>query len=476
MLRVTMLFRWIQSGVSERLSKRDVLRAGYGAMIALLLFAAFEAYRIQGAASKKSFEIYSRYVKQEDALYRLRRTLYLGGIYARDLCLNPNRDRIESYQRQLKQVRAEAEGALSDLNQWEALQQSSTELKTTAEEYLHSLEAFGQWTQSMRLAKGYDYIQSDIVPRRNHAGELLRRWALMSKESLRESESAFDGSRQGTVLRLVLVLGFCVVLGGVIARFSLTHSESLENESARRFQEMVEAKQDLQRLSARLLEIQEDERKRLSRELHDEIGQTLTALRIEISHAQALWNSGSPSARDRLERARALTERTLRTIRNISLLLRPPLLDDLGLVPALQSETEDFTRRTGLRCDFKEEGLEDALPDIVTTCVYRVVQEALHNCEKHARASRVSLSLRRSAQSLTVEVEDDGRGFVLKPEERSTQAGRLGILGMRERASILGGSIRFDSAPGTGTRLRMQIPLPAIPIPEAVPSRKEAIA
>src|SRR5262249_47677677 len=160
-----------------------------------------------------------------------------------------------------------------------------------------------------------------------------------------------------------------------------------------------------------LLEAQEEERRRIARELHDEIGQTLTALRIEVSHAHALWKTGSPGAGERLERARALAEKTVRTVRDISLLLRPPLLDDLGLGEALHWNTEESTRRTGIACDFSEEGLENSLPEPYKICVYRIVQEALHNCEMHAAATRVRVSIRQEAHRLLADVEDNGRGL-----------------------------------------------------------------
>src|SRR5262249_25425058 len=157
-------------------------------------------------------------------------------------------------------------------------------------------------------------------------------------------------------------------------------------ETIRQYEEVTHAKREMEQLSARLLEIEEEGRRRLSRELHDEIGQTLAVMQIELSNALA--NPNQPGMRERVARARDLAESTVQTVRNISLLLRPALLDDLGIVPALQWLLEDFQRRSGVSCEFREGGVSDLLPDSVKTCVYRVVQEALHNCEKHAGASQ----------------------------------------------------------------------------------------
>jgi signal transduction histidine kinase len=256
------------------------------------------------------------------------------------------------------------------------------------------------------------------------------------------------------------MMGLCILLGLAVAHISLGHAGRLEREGVRRFQEVTQAKQDLEQLSARLLEIQEDERRRIARELHDEIGQTLTALRIEISRAQAAFKAGSASARDRLEEARALAEKTLKTVRDISLLLRPALLDDLGLAAALQWQSEDFSRRAGIPCRYSEEGLEDALPDAHKTCVYRVVQEALNNCEKHSGAGEVRLTVRQSGRELRVEIGDDGHGF--RPDSQGNPAGvaGLGILGMRERAAMLGGTLEVETDPQRGTRVRLSLPMP----------------
>jgi signal transduction histidine kinase len=241
---------------------------------------------------------------------------------------------------------------------------------------------------------------------------------------------------------------------------TIDFAANLERQSELHLDQVTRTQQDLQQLSARLLQIQEDERKRLSCELHDEIGQILHALRIEISQARAFMQTDSAAAGASLEHARGLAENVVGTVRNISVLLRPPLLDDLGLAPALQWLAEDFSRRAGIRCSLAEQGLPQALPDAQRTCVYRVVQEALHNCDKHSGASNVRLTARAEDAQLIIEIEDDGRGFDAAAQRKPAGTGGLGLLGMRERASMLGGSFAVDSAPGTGTRLTMRLPLP----------------
>ena len=149
----------------------------------------------------------------------------------------------------------------------------------------------------------------------------------------------------------------------------------------------------------------------------------------------------------------------VQTVRNISLLLRPALLDDLGLTPALQWLAEDFEKRSGVVCEFSEEGVDDLLPDSVKTCVYRVAQEALHNCEKHAGASHARVAARQRDGEIRIEIEDNGRGLELDSKGMPGRNAGLGILGMRERAARVGGVLTLDSAPGRGARVSLRIPL-----------------
>ncbi len=455
------LLRSLKAGFrGGRLGKPAVLRLGFAGMIALLLFSAAESYRIQHAASYQSAQIYRRYVQQNEIQTRLRRLLYLGSIQARDFFLSDLPDRAGTFRKQLADLEAEADAELVQLQAAAGRSQSLLELQVQVHEFWSVLESALRRPEELRGSQAYAFVQSEIVPRRNTTSAMLRQLGEISQEALRASEAEFERSRDTALWWLLGIMGLCLALGLAVARFSLRHAARLEQESLRRLEEVTQAKRDLQQLSARLLEIQEDERRRIARELHDEIGQTLTALRIEISRAQAAWKAGSPDTRDRLEEARLLAERTVDTVRNISLLLRPSLLDDLGLAPALQWQAEDFSRRSGIPCSFSEEGLEEALPDTLKTCVYRIVQEALNNCEKHAGATAVRVVVCQRDGELAVQVADNGRGFALDRYGNPAGSGGLGILGIRERLARLGGSLNLESGAGRGTRLEIRLPVP----------------
>lgn len=204
--------------------------------------------------------------------------------------------------------------------------------------------------------------------------------------------------------------------------------------------------------SARLITVQEEERKHLSRELHDGVGQILTALKMELSRVRGAAD-GSDAVR--LDRARSHADEALSSIRSASRLLRPTLLDDLGLEAALGWHVEDFMRRTGIQCElFFQLPSASPLPDEVNTCVYRTIQEALNNCEKHSGASSVTVTVSDAASGLWVSVADNGRGM------KSGFAGEdhYGIRGMRERAHILGGKLHVESEVGKGVSVALSLP------------------
>jgi signal transduction histidine kinase len=439
-------------------NRRTVLRAGFTCIIALLVFSTIEAFGIQSDVSEHHVASYQRYLDEDEALSRLRRNILIGSTNVRDFFLSSQPDRDKVLRAQLADLGVQSREALDKLDRQQDRAHRRATPRALVDDYWNALRPVANSMRNLDSAAAYDFIQREVVPRRTAAYALLRQLTEEAQKEMQAREEEFAAERGAAVQRLALVLGACIILGFLVAWFSLRHAEGLAGQAVRHYEEVVAAKGEMQRLSERLLDIQEEERRRLSRGLHDEIGQTLTALRIEISHA--LSRAATPEVRERLERARGLAERSVQTVRDISLLLRPSLLDDLGLAPALQWQLEDFSRRSGIACEFKEEGVEDALPDAVKTCVFRVVQEALNNCEKHAAASHLSVSVRQGAGRLTVEVQDDGRGFEVEHTSATQQRGGIGLLGMRERATRLGGQITLDSKPGRGTRVAVQIPLP----------------
>jgi PAS domain S-box-containing protein len=226
-------------------------------------------------------------------------------------------------------------------------------------------------------------------------------------------------------------------------------------------EEVAKYQRDLQRLSAQLINTQEEERKRISQELHDEMGQALTAMSINLAAIEKeLSPERSPTISERLAETSSLADRTLEQVRELSLDLRPSMLDDLGLVPTLRWYVNRYAKRLDIEVEFEVMGLEERLSAEMETVLYRAVQEALTNVARHAQASRVRIQLERKESTVAAFIEDNGQGF-----DREEVAGReasargVGLLGMRERVASLGGRLHIQSRPGQGTRLSLEIPV-----------------
>ena len=450
--------------MARGLSQHTVLRAGYGAIIAVLVLSAVEAYQIQAGVSQQQLQIYRRYVDQEETLATLRRNLWLAGNFVRDFFIQTTPEQAQVLHQQLESLKKEDAAALGHLERRSGHTDVVSKLERSLGEFWAVVDPVFRTLLYASRTQQFDFLQREIVPRRGQLYNAFMDLTAADRQKLEESEGQFAETRRRAGGRLLLLLAISVLMGFLVARLSLRHGENLERQTERHLAEVEQARRELKQLSARLLEIEEEGRRRLARELHDEIGQTLALLEIEISHAQALPSAQAGVVRERLQRARELAQKTVQTVRNISLLLRPALLDDLGLVPALQFQLEEFLRRSGIACEFVEEGVEDHLPDFVKTCVYRVVQEALHNCEKHSAASKVRVVVRQVPECLTAEVEDNGCGFQLSDQGTASlntgSSAGLGLLGIRERSAIAGGSLVINTALGHGTRVALRIPLP----------------
>jgi two-component system sensor histidine kinase UhpB len=215
----------------------------------------------------------------------------------------------------------------------------------------------------------------------------------------------------------------------------------------------------LRALSRRLFEVQEEERRRLARDLHDDVGQALTALKIQLeSLARA---GGELGVRARVDECVDTVQHTLERVRQLSLSLRPPQLDDLGLAAALRSHLDRQARVAGLQAHFEaEDAPNEIAPDTETAC-FRVAQEAINNVLRHARARNLWVRLFASGGRLSISVRDDGRGFDLDAvRQRAGNGTSLGLVGMEERMALAGGSFELRSAPGHGTVLLASFPLP----------------
>jgi signal transduction histidine kinase len=233
-----------------------------------------------------------------------------------------------------------------------------------------------------------------------------------------------------------------------------------ETENARLYAELQQKEALRGQLLEKVIAAQEDERKRIARELHDEYAQTLTALTMSVEAAERILPPDMTKVREQLDITRSLTVQALDQTYNLILDLRPTVLDDLGLVPAIRWYGETHVEPMGIHMELQASGIQARLPAEIETALFRVIQEALNNVVKHAGARHVSIRLELKDSLLTGLVEDDGQGFDIGAVWRSRDKTRgLGLLGMQERVALFGGTFAIESQPGRGTRLAVEIPL-----------------
>ncbi len=246
-----------------------------------------------------------------------------------------------------------------------------------------------------------------------------------------------------------------------------------EQHQSQMLEQAHQMQAQLRHLSHRILQAQEEERKRISRELHDDITQTLVGINV---HLETLARAGAINPRglkQKIVRTQRLVEKSVNIVHRFARELRPTALDDLGLIPALHTFMKEFTKRTGIGVHFTTcaSGRIDELDNATRTVLYRVAQEALTNVAQHAHASRVQVNLRKLSTALHLDITDNGRSFAVERVLHPKKNQRLGLLGMRERIEMVGGNLSIESTPGQGTTIRAQIPFGTNPARKSRSSR-----
>jgi signal transduction histidine kinase len=214
----------------------------------------------------------------------------------------------------------------------------------------------------------------------------------------------------------------------------------------------------LRRLSHQILKAQEEERKRISRELHDKIAQALVSVNFHLEELTRGREGKPGSLRQKIARTQHLVQKSMSIVHLFARELRPPALDDLGLIPALHSLLKEFTKRTGVPARLSAFAAIERLNIVKRTVLYRVAHEALNNVGRHARASRVEVSIEKLPESISMKIKDNGKSFDVESVLRANRGRRLGLLGMRERLEMVGGNFSVESAPGKGTVVWARFP------------------
>jgi signal transduction histidine kinase len=309
------------------------------------------------------------------------------------------------------------------------------------------------WKPEERQSRAQQVIHEEIIPRRREFVAIAQKVELLNDGQTLAAEQGgfvqFDQlqNRLTRMLILALTSGLLLAIGSAI------YILRLERQAALRYTELAHSRHELQELSTRLVDAQETERRSISRELHDEVGQALGLLLLDAGRLSKQLASSDEKGQETVQRIKTLAERTLQEVRNMALLLRPSMLDDLGLVAAVEWYAREMSRRGETEVEVRSENVTEDLTDEVKLCVYRVVQEALNNAQRHAHAKNVAVELTQADGAIRVKIADDGSGF----DAKRTRG--MGLLGMEERVKRLGGKITVESQPGTGTTIEAELPL-----------------
>lgn len=431
-----------------------MLLASFGGMLALMLFGGVDSLRALGQVQMRNVQIRQTFLLRDRALDEIRSSLYLSGTYTRDYLLERDAERAETYRASLQVTREKMDTAqrryAQSLDAGEEAPFHALEARIA--DYWKVLDPVFHWTASEKLARSDAFLHQELFPRRATTLEIADRIGSVNERALSTGDERLNEIFDRFRFRLGLVLAIALGIGVLLAVATTRHILRLSRAGELRYRQVVQAQGELKELSARLVEAQEQERRAISRELHDEVGQSLSAVLMELGNLGAMA-PGDAEWRRHVESIRKLAESSVQVIRNMALLLRPSMLDDLGLVPALQWQAREISKRTGLRVSVDAETVADDLPEEHKTCIYRVAQEALNNCARHAAARSVRIRMVQEDGRIRLSVQDDGKGF------DSGHVRGLGLLGMEERVTHLGGRFQLQSGPGRGTELLVEIPL-----------------
>ncbi len=434
-----------------------VLAVAFVALIGLLAFTGFwvlqQAQRISGEVST----LHSNYQETERILARVRTDVHASGVLVRDYLLDRSELTAEKYRADLREMRDALPGELQKLKILLGKDDYRTldGLTRALEGYWDVLDPLFEWTPAQKFALSSHFLRREVFPRREAVLDIAKEIRALNQLNLetqqreiarKESELPVYGRR---MLLATILLGLAIAGGTLYRILKLEHRTEVARDRAE------QAGRELRRLSQQLVKAQEQERKAIARELHDEVGQMLTAQRMELRNLRELRHGSEEAFAARLEDTARLSEEALRSVRDIAMGLRPSMLDDLGLGPAVEWQARDFSRRYGVPVTVDLEGPLEQLPDAHRTCIYRMVQEALTNSARHAQPTEIRIAVHGNPDRVHILVQDDGRGF----DPGKSRASGLGLIGMEERVRELNGAISVLSQEGKGTTINAEIPL-----------------
>lgn len=440
---------------------RPVLVVGFAVIFGLWLLSAYELIRRVAEVERQATAIATRFMQSEELLHNVRAQVYLSSIYLRDVAFDPRPDAASFYRDQLQAARADIDRALEqylpDVGPG-AEREHWSELTKELQDYWNDIAPAltGQMPDARAAARRFGH--PDVIPQREQIVRISDDLRTLNRDALEQQQAEVAALHQALRQRIWWTSSIAGAFGLAIAFFAARYAGRLEWRIRQQHLTERQQKRDLQRLSAELVHAQEDERRKIGRDLHDEIGQALMTIKLDLG---VVARSGhvTGAAAGALAEARSTNDHAIQSVRDISQLLHPAMLDDFGLAVTLEAYLRRFSERTGVRTELVTDSMDGRLPSEMEICVYRVTQEALTNVAKHAQASSCRIYLQRLPHSLLVTVEDDGVGMTPERLANTDDRHGVGLVGVRERTARLGGTFQLETNVGKGTRLTMELPV-----------------
>jgi signal transduction histidine kinase len=435
-----------------------VAALGLAGLLVLVAVSLITAMRRAQVIYSQLDQLNAEYRDVDDKLRHLRSDVNLSGIFVRDYLLDTERERAPEYRDRLAEFRASNVATLSELRvlvrSRPADEERIAHLAESLDEYWETFEPVFDWTPIEKQTLSLPFLRKRVLPRREAVLAIAQQIEELNRANLAIQREAVDRSYADFTAYMRRLLWRVLLLGAVVALIAVARLRVLEKRSHDLRIGSLEAERAMRDLSQQIVATQEEERRKLSRELHDHVGQLLTALRMELARVDRL--RGTADAGVAVAECRQLVDSVVRVVRDLSLGLRPSMLDDFGLEPALEWLVRDVSRRSGLAIDLQVTGGLEVLSEQARTCIYRVVQEGLTNCVRHAHASHADVAITRNGGTVRGEITDDGDGF--DPEARGPG---LGLRGMEERVKELRGTFAVLRREKGGTMVAFTLPAAA---------------
>ena len=434
---------------------RTVLLLAFGGLLALMLAAGISALLSLRQLHAVEQQVSSRFLSHTRALSEVVISVHIYDDQLAKFLLDDQQAQPGEEGTQIEERAAKVHSALerypSDGGPQEYRLLQEIERSLTEQESISS--ALLSLTPNDRKTRSPRFVHEQLLPRSLSILQVSQQIASLNGEELAKSNGDLLAKFASLQIKLKSQLLAALTAGLLLSLLGSFYVLHLERQGRERYLALADSRLELEKLSARLLDIQEQERRSIARELHDEVGQTLEALLVDLGRLSELAHADHPAMRQQIDRLKSLAENSVKTVRDIALLLRPSMLDDLGLIPALEWQAREVSRRGEMEVDVHSEMTSEPLSDEIKICVYRLVQEALNNAAAHASAKNARVSVIQGAVALQVEIADDGKGF----DPRRVRG--MGLLGMEERVKRLGGKLKIESRAGQGARIAAEIPL-----------------